>query len=190
MAKTFSVSYKVKLMWLLNYVKCGLSSQFSSVTQLCPTFCDPMDCSMPRFPLHHQLPELAQTHVHWVSDVIQLSDPLSSPSPPALNLSQHRGFSLTIWRFTSGSQSTGASASASVLPVNIQDWFPLGLTGWISLLSKGVSRTFSDTTVQKHQFFHAQAFFIVQLSHAYMTTGKTIVFDYMDLCWQTNVSAF
>ena len=91
MAKTFSVSYKVKLMWLLNYVKCGLSSQFSSVTQLCPTFCDPMDCSMPRFPLHHQLLELAQTHVHWVSDVIQLSDPLSSPSPPALNLSQHRG---------------------------------------------------------------------------------------------------
>ena len=91
MAKTFSVSYKVKLMWLLNNVKCGLSSQFSSFTQSCPTFCDPMDCSMPGFPVHHQLPEVAQTHVHWVGDTIQLSHPLLSPSPPAFNLSQHWG---------------------------------------------------------------------------------------------------
>ena len=76
--------------------------------------------------------------------------------------------------FTSGDQSIGASASASVLPMNIQGWFPLGLTGLISLLSKGLSRVFSNTTVQKHQFFGT--FFIVQLSHPFMTTGKTIAF--------------
>ena len=84
--------------------------------------------------------------------------------------------------FTSGGQSIGVSASAfnevsaSVLPVNIQDWFPLGLTGLIPLQSKGLSRVFSSTTIWKHQFFSAQPSFIVQLSHPYMTTGKTIAF--------------
>ena len=67
------------------------SVQFSSVTQLCPTLCNPMDCSMPGLPVHHQLPELAQTHVHRVGDAIQPSHPLSFPSPPAFNLSQHQG---------------------------------------------------------------------------------------------------
>ena len=67
------------------------SVQFSSVAQLCLTLCDPMDCSTPGFPVHHQLPELAQTHVHRVSDAIQPSHPLSSPSPPSLSLSQHLG---------------------------------------------------------------------------------------------------
>ena len=74
----------------------------------------------------------------------------------------------------SGGQSIGVSASASVLPVNIQDWFPLGWTCWISLQSRGLSRVFSNTTVQKHQFLGAQVLFLVQLSHPYMTTGKTI----------------
>ena len=75
--------------------------------------------------------------------------------------------------FVSGGQSIGASAS--VLPINILDWFPLGLTGWISLQFKGLSRVFSNTTVQKHQFFGAQlSLYIVQLSHPYMTPGKTI----------------
>ena len=67
------------------------SVQFSSVAQLCPILWDPMDCSMPGFPVHHQLPELTQIHVHWVSDAIQPSHPLSSPSPPVFNLSQHQG---------------------------------------------------------------------------------------------------
>ena len=67
------------------------SVQFSSVTQLCLTLCDPMDCNTPGLPVHHQLPELTQTHVYWVSDAIQPSHPLSSPSPPTLNLSQHQG---------------------------------------------------------------------------------------------------
>ena len=69
----------------------GYRIQFSSVTQLCPTLCDPMDCSTPGFPVHYQLPELTQSHVHRVSDAIQPSHLLSSPYPPAFNLSQHQG---------------------------------------------------------------------------------------------------
>ena len=130
--------------------------QFSLVAQLCPTFCNPMDCSMPGFPVRHELLEIVQTHVHWISDAIQLSHPLSSPSPPAFNLSQQQGLFPMSQLFTSGGQSIGASVSASVLPMNIQDWFPLWLTGLISLQSKGLSRVFSNTTVQKHQFFGAQ----------------------------------
>ena len=146
---------------------CGVveNQSVSSVTQSCLTLCDPMDCSTPGFPVHHQLQELAQTHVHRVSDAIQPSHPLSSPSPPAFNLSQHHSFPVSQL-FISGGQSIGASAS--VLPMNIQDWFPLGLTGLISLKSKGLLRVFSNTTVQKYQFF------IVQVAHPYMTAGKTI----------------
>ena len=266
---------------LLNFHCC-------SVAQWCPTLCDLMDYSMPGFPVHHQIPELAQTHVHWVSDAIQTSHPLLPPTPLTFNLFQHQSLfqwvgslhqvakvlelqlqhqsfndysglisfrvdwfdilavqgtlksllqnhsskALTLQRsaffmaqllhpymllrllshfsrvrlfatpwitpcpsptpgvhpnscplsrwchqsisssvipfpscpqsfptsgsfpmsqlFASGSQSIGVSASISVLPVNIQDWFPLGWTGWISLQSKGLSRVFSNTTVQKH----------------------------------------
>ena len=112
-----------------------------SDTQSCPTPCDPMDCSTPGFPVLHYLPEIAQTYVHWANDVIQPSHPLSSHSPPALNLS-------LSWIFASGGQSIGASTS--VLPMNIQGWFPLGWTGLMSLRSKGFSRVFSSTTVRKH----------------------------------------
>ena len=106
----------------------------------------PHDCSTPGFPVHHQLPELTQTHVHWVSDAIQPSHPLSSLFPPTFNLSQHQG--LFLWVSSSHGQSIGVSASASVLPMNIQDWFPSEWTGWISLQSKGLSRILSNTTVQ------------------------------------------
>ena len=109
---------------------------------------------MPGFPVHHQLPELNQTHVHWVSDAIQPSQRLSSPSPPSYNLSQHQGL-FQNQLFTSSGQSIGISAL--VLLMNIQGWFPLGLTGLISLLSKRLSRVFSSTTIQKHQFFGAPA---------------------------------
>ena len=213
--------------------------QFSSVAQSCLTLCDPMNRSMPGLPVHHQLPEFTQTHVHRVSDVIQPSHPLSSSSPPAPNPSQHQGlfqwvnsshelakvliFSSHLWvtllllfscsvmsdsfwphelqyarlscslpipracsnscpssqwchptisysvfpfssclqsfpasgPFPMGGQNIGVSASASVLPMNIQDWFPLGLTGLI-LQSKGLSRVFSNTTVQRHGFFGTQ----------------------------------
>ena len=108
-----------------------------------------------QFPVLHYLPEFAQTYVHWVSDAIQQSHPLSPPSPLALNLSQHQVF---FKESASSGQSIGASASASVLPMNIQSWFPLGLNGLISLLSKRLSAVFSSTTVWKHQFFGVQPF--------------------------------
>ena len=113
-------------------------------------------CSMPGFPVLYYFLKFVQTHVHWVSDVIQPSHPLSSRplSPPSV-FPSIRLF-LMSWLFISGSQSIGVWASASVLPKNIQDWFPLGLIGWLSLLSKGLSRVFSNTTVQKHQFFGSQ----------------------------------
>ena len=84
--------------------------QFSSVAQSYPTLCDLMDCSTPGFPFHHQLPELAQTHVRRVGDAIQPSHPLSSPSPPAFNLSQHEGLLQMSQFFASGGQSIGVSA--------------------------------------------------------------------------------
>ena len=130
-------------------------NQFSSVAQSCPTLCDPMDCSMPGLPVHYQLPEFTQTHVHWIGDAIQPSHPLSSPSP-AFNLSQPSGSFQMSQFFASGGQSVGVTASTSVLAMNIQDWFPLVWTGWISLQSKGLSRVFSNTTDQKHQFFSTQ----------------------------------
>ena len=120
--------------------------QFNSVAQSCPTLCDPMDCSTPGLPVRHQLLELVQTHAHWVGDAIQPSHPLSFPSPPAFNLSQHQGLFQGVSFFTSAVQYTGVSVSASVLPMNIQDWFPLGLTGWISLQSKGPTRSKSRDT--------------------------------------------
>ena len=112
--------------------------------------------SMPGFPVLHNLPEFAHTHVHWVTDAIQTSYPLLSPFSSCLqSFLASRSF-LMSWLFASGGQNIGVSASASVLPMNIWDWFPLGLTGWVSLMSKGLLRVFSNTTVQKHQFFGAQ----------------------------------
>ena len=122
-----------------------------SIVQLRPTLCDPMECSTPGFPVLHHLPELAQTHVSWwchptiSSSVIPFSSCLQSfPAPGSFQMSQ---------LFTSRGQSIGVSAAASVIPMIIQDWFPLGWSGWIPLQSKGLTRVFSSTTVQKHQFF-------------------------------------
>ena len=125
------------------------SIQFSSVIQSCPTLCVLMDGSMPGFPVHHQLTELAQTHVHQVGDAIQ---PLIFCHPLLLLPSifpSIRSFPMSQF-FASSGQSIGVSASASVLPRNIQDWFPLGWTGLISLQSKGLLRVFSNTTAQSH----------------------------------------
>ena len=129
---------------------------FSSVAQSCPTLCDAMDCSTPGLPVHHQFPELIQTHVHWVGDAIQPSHPLLSPSPSRLQSFPASGSFPMSQFFASGTQSIGVSASTSVPPMNTQDWSPLGWTGWIPLQSKGLSRVFSNTTVQKHQFFSSQ----------------------------------
>ena len=144
--------------------------QFSPVARSCLTLCTPMDCSTPGFLVHHQLPEFTQTHVQWVGDAIQPSHPLSSPSLPTFNLFQHQH----LFRWMKSGQSIGVSASTSVLPVNIQDWFPLGWTGWISLQSKGLSKGSSPAPQFKSINSSALSFLYSQLSHPYMTTGKTI----------------
>ena len=143
------------------------SVQFSSVAQSCLTLCVPMNCSTPGLPVHHQFPEFTQTHIHRVCDAIQPSHPLSSPSsPPAPNPSQHQSFPASQL-FAWGGQSTGVSALASFLPRNTQGWSPLEWTGWIFLQSKGLSRVFSNTTVQKHQFFGAK---LSSLSNSHIHT--------------------
>ena len=133
-----------------------------------------MDCSTPGLPVHHQLPELIQTHVHQVGGTIQPSQssvvPFSSchqsfPASGSFQMSQ---------LFASGGQSIGLSASAVVLPMNIQYWFPLRWTGWISLLSKGLSKSFLQHHSSKASILWHSAFFLVQLSHPYMTTGRTL----------------
>ena len=127
---------------------------FNSV-QSCLTLCDPTDCSTPGFPVHHQLPEPTQTHVHWISDAVNhliLCCPLLLlPSVfPSIRVFSSESVLRIRW------PKDWTLASAAVLPMNIQDWFPLGSTGWISLQSKGLSRVFSNTTVQKYQFFGAR----------------------------------
>ena len=141
----------MKLKMLAPWKKSYDQPQFSSVPQSCPTLCDSMHHSTLGLPVHHQLLEVTQSHIHWVGDAIQSCHPLSSPSP-ALNLSQHD----RLFKRVSSSHQVAkvlVSASASVLPMIIQGWFPLGFTGWIFLQSKGLSRVFSNTTVQKYQFF-------------------------------------
>ena len=129
--------------------------QFSSVTQSCPILSDPMDCSTPGLPVHHQFLEFTQTHVHWVSDAIQQSHPLCPPllSPwifPSIRVFSNESALCSRWpKYWSFSFNISPS-------MNTQDWSPSGWTGWISLQSKGLSRVFSNTTVQKHQFFGAQ----------------------------------
>ena len=132
-----------------------LISFVSSVAQSCPTLCDPMYHSMPGLPVHHQLLEFTQTHVHRVSGAIQrliLCRPLLllPPIPPSIRVFSNESTLRMRW------PKYWVSASASFLPMNTQDWSPLGWTGWISLESKGLWRVFSNTTVQKRQFFGAQ----------------------------------
>ena len=128
------------------------SSSFTSVQLLS---CDPMDCDMTGFPVHHQLLSLLKLmsiELWWHPTISSSVVPFSSclQSLPVSGSFQMSHF------FTAGAPRIGVSASASVLPMNIPDWFPLGLTGWISLHSKGLSRVFSNTAVQKHHFFGAQ----------------------------------
>ena len=102
---------------------------YCSVTKSCPPLCNSVSRSMPGFPVHHQLPEPTQTHVHQISDASQPSHPLSSPSPPTFILSQHQGLSKWVRSSHQVAKVFEVSASASVLPMNIQDQFPLGWTG-------------------------------------------------------------
>ena len=148
-------------------------SQFSSVAQSCPTLCDPMSCSTPGLPVHHQLPEFTQTHVHWVSNAIQPFHPLSSPSPPTFNLSQHQDFSnksvLCIrwpkdWSF-----------SIIISPSNDYSGLVSFRMDWLDLLAvQGTFKSLLQYHSSKASILRCSAFFTVQLSHPYMTTGKTI----------------
>ena len=134
----------------------------------------PHESQHARPPVHHQLPEFNQTHVHRVGDAIQPSHTLSSPSPPAPNPSQHESFPMSQL-FTWGGQCTGVSALASVLQMNTQDWSPLEWTGCISLQSKGLTlKSLFQHHSSKASILWHSAFFTVQLSYPYMTTGKTI----------------
>ena len=128
-----------------------------------------MNHSMTGFPVLYYLPKFAQTHAHWFGDVTQPSHSLSSPSPPAFHLFQHQG----LFQWVGSLHQVTKILELQHQSLNIQGWFPLGL-GLISLQSKGLSRVFLSTIIQKHQFFKCSAFFMVQLSHPYMTTGKTI----------------
>ena len=157
-----------------------------------------MDWSIPGLPVHNQLLKLAQTHVHWIGDAIQPSHPQSSPSPPAFKLSQQQcpfqmsHFFLTRWEV---GHNIGASSLASVLPMNIQGLFPLGLTDLTSLLSKGLSRVFSSTTVRRHQLSGTQPFLLSSYHiHTWLLektialtihtfVGKVMSLLFNTLCW-------
>ena len=148
------------------------SVQFSSVAQSCPTLCDSMNCSMPGLPVHHQLLESTQTHVHWVGDAIQPSHPLSSPSSPALNLFQHQG----LFKWVSSLHQV-----AKVLEFQLQHQSSNEHPGlicftmdWLDLLAvQGTLKSLLQHHSSKASILQCSAFFIVQLSHPYMTTGKT-----------------
>ena len=146
--------------------------QFNSVADSCPTLCDPMNRSIPGLPVH-QLLESTQTHVHWVDDAIQPSHPLSSPSPPALNLSQHQG----LFKWVSSPHQV-----AKVLELKLQHQSTNEHPGlisfrmdWLDLLAvQGTLTSLLQHHSSKASILQRSAFFTVQLSHPYMTTGKTI----------------
>ena len=157
-----------------------------SVTQWCPTLCYSMDCSMPGSLVLHYLLEFTQTHSHWVNDAIQ---PFVAPSSFCLQTFPASGFFPVSRLFTSGGQSIRASASELVFPMNIQDWFPLGFMVWSpccpedsqesspapqieSINSSALSLLYGPTLISVHDYW------------------KNHSFDYMDLCWQSDVSAF
>ena len=146
--------------------------------------CDPMNCRMPGFPVLHYLPEFAQTHVHWVDYGMQPSHPLSPSSPFAFNHSKHQGLFQRVGSL---------HQVAKVLELQLQHqtyqcWFPLGLTGLISMQSKGLSRVFSRTKIWSHQFLAVNLLYGPTLTsiHYYMKNH----FHHTDLCWQSDVSVF
>ena len=153
-------------------VDCFGSVQFSSVTQLCPTHCDPMNRSTPGLPVHHKLLEFTQTHAHWVSDAIQPSHPLSSPSP-APNPSQHQG--LFQWVNSSHELANYWSFSFSISPSNKHPGLISFRLDWLDLLAvQRILKSLFKHHSSKASIFWCSAFFTVQLSHPYMITGKTI----------------
>ena len=150
------------------------SVQFSSVAQSYPTLCDPVNCSTPGLPVHHQLPESTQTHVHWVGDAIQPSHSLSSPSPPALNLSQHQG--LFKWVSSSHQEAKVLEFQLQISPSNEHPGLISFRMDWFDLLAvQGTLKSLLQHHSSKASILRRSGFFIVQLSHPHMTTGKIIV---------------
>ena len=149
----------------------SISSYYDSSVQLYPTLCDPMDCSTPGLLVHHQLPEFTHIHIHWVGDAIQPSHPLESPSP-AFNLSQHQG----LFKWVSSSHQY-YSFSFSISPSNEYSRLVSFRIDWLDLLAvQGTLKSLLQHHSSKASILWRSAFFIVQLSHPYMTAGKTIVF--------------
>ena len=151
----------------------AINHQFSSVTQSCLILGDPMDCSTPGFPVHHQLPEFTQTYVHWVSDAIQPTHPLPSPSPPAFNLSQHQG----LFTWVSSLHQVANVLEFQLHPQSYQQIFRRYFfrVDWLDLLAvQGTLKSLLQHHSSKVSTLRCSDFFIVQLSHPYMTTGKTI----------------
>ena len=175
----FQLYFPVLLLW------------FSSVQLLSRVrLCNPTNCNMPGLPVHHQLPESTQTQVHWVDDAIQPSHPLSFPSPPSPKSLPASGSFQMSQLFTSGSQSV-KSFSFSISPSKEHPGLISFRMDWLDLLALlGTLKSLLQHHSSKASIFLCSAFFIVQLSHPYRTTGKTIALTEMDLCWQSNVSAF
>ena len=149
------------------------SVQFSSVAQSCPTLCDPMNRSTPGLPVHHHLPEFTQTHVHQVGDAFQPSHPLSSPSPPAPNPSQHQSF--FQWVNSLHEVAKYWSFSFSIIPSKEIPGLISFRMEWLDLLAvQGTLKSLLQHHSSKASILRHSAFFTVQLSHPYMTTGKTI----------------
>ena len=163
----FTIKYQFLIFIIFIFV------QFSSVTQSCPTLCDPMDCSTPGFPIHHQLSELAQTHVHWVSDAIQPSHFLSSPFLLTVKVPSIRVFSnepvlrIRLPKYRSFSFNISPSNEYSGLISFRTDWFDL-------LVVQGTLKSLLQHHRSKASILQSSAFFIVQLSHPYMASGKII----------------
>ena len=150
-----------------------VSVQFSSVAQSCPTLWDPMNRSMPGLPVHHQLQEFTQTHVHWFSDTIWPSHPLLAPSPLAFNLSQHQG----LFKWVSSSHEVAKILEFPLQHLSFQ-WTP-GLISfrmdWLDLLAgQGRLKSLLQYHGLKASILWRSAFFMIQLSHLRMSTGKTI----------------
>ena len=161
-----SNSHKYSHPWLLRmkYSSC-------SVAKLCPTLCDPMNCSIPGFLVLHYLPEFAQTHVHWVSDAIQPSHPLLSLPPLAFNLFQHQG----LYQWVSFCIRWSKYLSFSISPSNESSGLISFRTDWFDLLAvQGTLKSLLQHHSLKAAILQHSAFFMVQLSHLYMTTGKAI----------------
>ena len=170
-------------------VPCCVSSvEFSSVSQSRPTLCDPVDYSMPDFPVHHHLLQPAQTHVHRVADAIQPSHPLSSPSPPAFNLSQHQG----LFHWISSYHEVVKVLEFQLQHQSFQCIFRTDfLYDWLvgSPCCPRDSWESSSTTQFKASILLHSAFFIVQHSPSTHDYWKNHNFDKKELCWESNVSA-